>query len=80
MELFFFFLKTEYFQAPKNIKKPTPKKSLIFQEMEFSSTKLKKNSYIFYIKNFLYFRKELTKPEKQKFRMFLSFLDMNLHT
>ena len=48
--------------------------------MEFSSTKLKKNSYIFYIKNFLYFRKELTKPEKQKLRMFLSFLDINLHT
>ena len=41
----------------RKVKKPTPKKFLIFWEMELASLKLKK---------LLYFRRKLAKPEKQK--------------
>ena len=56
------------FRARK-IKKSGLKKCLIFREMELSSSSLK-TLYIFSEKKFLYFRRKLAKPEKQKFLMF----------
>ena len=50
------------FRARKK-QKPTLKKFLIFQEMELSNPKLKK-FLIFFLKTFLYFWRELAKPEK----------------
>ena len=41
----------------KTKKKSTPKKSLIFPEMDLSSLNIKKNSYIFSKKAFLIFMK-----------------------
>ena len=50
-----------------NTKKPTLKTCLIFQETELSSSKLKKQ-------NLLHFRRELPKPEQDKFLfLFLCF-------
>ena len=46
----------------RKIKIPALKKFLTFWEMELSSLKLKR---------LLYFRRELAKPEKQKFLIFL---------
>ena len=54
--IFFLYFRKELSEIEKR-KKPALKKFLIFQEMEISSLKLKK---------LLYFRTELTKPEKQK--------------
>ena len=52
----------------KKLKESTPKKIIIFHEMEFSSYKFKK---LYFFENFfLYFRKELAKTEKQKFLTF----------
>ena len=55
--------------SSKNLKKPTLEKLLIFQKMELSSPKLRKLSY--YLKNFLYLRRELANRRKEKFIIFL---------
>ena len=75
------FRKMEYFKkllifqqgtlCTRKIKKNTQKIFFIIGEMKFSSHKLKKILYFFSKERFLYFRRELAKPENQKFLLFL---------
>ena len=73
---FLYFPKRGNFPDSEN-KKSTLKKFILFWEMELSSLKLKKLIYFLKKKNLLYFRRELSQPENQKFVFKVFFFQEN---